>query len=88
MRVRVWKTPAPSTRVVPFGENPPAACLVRRLIRLADDVLSHCREKIAGYKCPRSVELRDTPLPLSGAGKVLKRELREPHWKGFTKAVN
>jgi hypothetical protein len=28
---------------------------------------------IAGHKCPRSVEFRDTPLPLSGAGKVLKR---------------
>jgi long-chain acyl-CoA synthetase len=53
-----------------------------------DDVLAHCRTQIAGYKCPRSVEFRDTPLPLSGAGKVLKRELREPYWKGFTKAVN
>jgi long-chain acyl-CoA synthetase len=47
-----------------------------------------CREQIAGYKCPRSVDFRDTPLPLSGAGKVLKRELREPYWKGYTKAVN
>ncbi len=54
----------------------------------ADDVMAHCREQIAGYKCPRSVDFRDTPLPLSGAGKVLKRELREPYWKGYTKAVN
>jgi long-chain acyl-CoA synthetase len=54
----------------------------------ADDILAHCRTQIAGYKCPRSVDFRDTPLPLSGAGKVLKRELREPYWKGFTKAVN
>ena len=43
----------------------------------ADDVIAHCRTHIAGYKCPRSVEFRDTPLPLSGAGKVLKRDLRE-----------
>ena len=54
----------------------------------ADDVMEHCRVQIAGYKCPRSVDFRDTPLPLSGAGKVLKRELREPYWLGFTKAVN
>jgi long-chain acyl-CoA synthetase len=54
----------------------------------ADDVVAHCREQIAGYKCPRSIEFRDKPLPLSGAGKVLKRELREPYWKGHTKAVN
>jgi long-chain acyl-CoA synthetase len=39
-------------------------------------VIAHCRTQIAGYKCPRSVEFRETPLPLSGAGKVLKRELR------------
>jgi long-chain acyl-CoA synthetase len=54
----------------------------------ADLVLEFCRAQIAGYKCPRSVDFRDTPLPLSGAGKVLKRELREPYWKGYTKAVN
>ncbi len=41
-------------------------------------LLEHCRRLIAGYKCPRSIELRDTPLPLSGAGKVLKSELRRP----------
>jgi long-chain acyl-CoA synthetase len=54
----------------------------------ADEVMEHCRVQIAGYKCPRSVDFRDQPLPLSGAGKILKRELREPYWKGFTKAVN
>ena len=54
----------------------------------AEDIIDHCRSRIAGYKCPRSVDFRDTPLPLSGAGKVLKRELREPYWEGFTKGVN
>ena len=48
-------------------------------------VIAHCRAQIAGYKCPRSVEFRDTPLPLSGARKVLKRELREPFWKADQK---
>ena len=54
----------------------------------AEEVMEHCRSQIAGYKCPRSVDFRDTPLPLSGAGKVLKRELREPYWQGFTRGVN
>ena len=36
----------------------------------------YCREFIAGYKCPKSVEFRDS-LPLSAAGKILKRELRK-----------
>jgi acyl-CoA synthetase (AMP-forming)/AMP-acid ligase II len=47
----------------------------------AEAVFAHCGEQIAGYKCPRSVEFRNTPLPVSGPGKVLKRELREPFWK-------
>jgi long-chain acyl-CoA synthetase len=51
-------------------------------------VLEFCRSQIAGYKCPRSVDFHADPLPLSGAGKVLKRDLREPYWKGYTKAVN
>ena len=54
----------------------------------AEQVIAHCHAQIAGYKCPKSVDFRDTPLPLSGAGKILKRELREPYWKDLTKAVN
>jgi len=46
----------------------------------AEEVISHCRQLIAGYKCPRSVEFREA-LPLSGAGKVLKSGLREPYWR-------
>ncbi|HEY7008570.1 MAG TPA: long-chain fatty acid--CoA ligase [Jatrophihabitantaceae bacterium] len=40
-----------------------------------DDLRAHCREQIAGYKCPRSLDIV-TEFPISGAGKVLKRELR------------
>ncbi len=46
----------------------------------------HCRTLIAGYKCPRSVEFRDQ-LPVSGAGKVLKRELRKPYWQDSERKV-
>jgi long-chain acyl-CoA synthetase len=45
------------------------------------------RERIAGYKVPKSVEFRVEPLPLSGAMKVLKRELRAPFWEGRDRAV-
>lgn len=40
------------------------------------ELIAHCRNLIAHYKCPRSVDVRDEPLPLSGANKVLKSELR------------
>jgi long-chain acyl-CoA synthetase len=72
-----------------WGERVHAIIVPRRGAALtAEQVMEHCHTHIAGYKCPRSVDFRDTPLPLSGAGKVLKRELREPYWQGFTKAVN
>jgi long-chain acyl-CoA synthetase len=41
-------------------------------------IVEHCRGRIAGFKLPRSVELRDEPLPKTGAGKVLKAKLRAP----------
>lgn len=40
-------------------------------------VIAHCRSRIAGYKCPRSVDLRTEPLPLSGANKINKPLLRK-----------
>jgi long-chain acyl-CoA synthetase len=53
-----------------------------------DDIVAHAREHIAGYKVPKSVEFRDEPIPLSGAMKPLKRELRKPYWEGKDRAVN
>ena len=43
----------------------------------AESIIAHTRELIAGYKVPKSVDFRSEPLPLSGAMKVLKRELRD-----------
>jgi len=45
----------------------------------ADAIKAHCHSLIAGYKCPRVVEFRES-LPLTGTGKVLKHALREPYW--------
>lgn len=53
-----------------------------------DEVVDHCRKQIANYKLPRSISFRTEPLPLSGAGKVLKRELRKPFWDGKSRSVN
>jgi long-chain acyl-CoA synthetase len=50
-------------------------------------LVEHCRKLIADYKVPKRIELRAEPLPKSGAGKVLKRELRAPHWDGRTERV-
>ena len=51
-----------------------------------DELIKHCKDLIAHYKCPRSVELAAV-LPMSGAGKVLKTVLREPYWQGRERGV-
>lgn len=53
----------------------------------ADALMAHCKELIAGYKCPRSMSFREEALPLSGAGKILKTELRRPYWEGQDRNV-
>jgi len=52
------------------------------------EIIEHCRGLIAGYKCPKQVLFRDTPLPKSGPGKILKTELRKPYWEGKDRKVN
>jgi acyl-CoA synthetase (AMP-forming)/AMP-acid ligase II len=49
-------------------------------------VIGWCRDHLAGYKCPKSVEFLDE-LPRNASGKVLKRVLREPYWSGQTRQV-
>jgi long-chain acyl-CoA synthetase len=72
-----------------WGETIHAVVVLRPGTNLTvEAVIDHCRQRIADYKCPRSVEFRDTSLPLSGVGKVLKRELREPFWKGYERRIN
>ena len=53
-----------------------------------DELMEFCKTLIASYKCPRSVDVTGTPLPLSGAGKVLKRELRKPFWENRERRVS
>ena len=51
-------------------------------------VIEHCHKNIAGFKCPKSVSFRKDSMPVSGAGKILKTELRKPFWQDSNKQVN
>jgi long-chain acyl-CoA synthetase len=53
-----------------------------------EELIRHCREAIAAYKVPKRIELRAEPLPKSGAGKLLKRELRAPYWRDRASMVS
>jgi long-chain acyl-CoA synthetase len=51
-------------------------------------IITFCRQQIAGYKVPKGIDIRHEPLPKSGPGKVLKRELRAPYWGGQDRSVH
>lgn len=65
-----------------WGEAVMAVVVPRAEPVTVEELLEHCRRELAGYKVPKRIELRAEPLPVSGAGKVLKRALREPYWEG------
>jgi long-chain acyl-CoA synthetase len=52
----------------------------------ADEIVEICRARFAGYKVPRSIEFSDA-LPKSGAGKILKRALRDKYWQNQERRV-
>lgn len=51
------------------------------------ELIEWMRDKVAGYKRPRSVDFVDK-LPRNASGKLLKRTLREPYWEGMQRQVN
>ena len=53
-----------------------------------ESLLAHCREQLAGYECPKTVDLRPEALPKSGAGKILKAELRAPFWRDHQRGIH
>jgi acyl-CoA synthetase (AMP-forming)/AMP-acid ligase II len=52
----------------------------------AEELVEFCRDKIAGYKIPRKIELIDE-LPRNPSGKILKKILREPYWEGGARGI-
>ena len=46
-----------------------------------DELIGFCREQLAHYKCPKSVDVLET-LPRNPTGKILKRDLRRTYWEG------
>jgi len=50
-------------------------------------VIAHCKGALAGYKCPKRVEIREE-LPRTATGKLQKFRLRAPYWEGLDRQVN
>jgi acyl-CoA synthetase (AMP-forming)/AMP-acid ligase II len=71
-----------------FGEAVKAIVVVKAgTSPTAEELITFCRSRLGGYKCPRSVDFI-AALPRNPSGKVLKRELREPYWRGQSRRVS
>jgi acyl-CoA synthetase (AMP-forming)/AMP-acid ligase II len=70
-----------------WGEVPKAVVVARAgaVIEVAD-LLAYCRQHVAGFKCPQSVDVVEQ-LPRNPTGKILKRELRRPYWEGRERRI-
>ncbi|HEY3261978.1 MAG TPA: AMP-binding protein, partial [Pseudonocardiaceae bacterium] len=67
---------------------------IKALVVLADgaqvteaELIAHCKQRLAGYKAPTSVEFRDS-IPRTATGKIQKFKLRQPFWAGSARKVN
>jgi len=71
-----------------WGETIKALVVVRPGMTCTErDLIEHCRGRMAHYKCPTSVEIRDA-LVRTATGKLQKFKLREPYWTGRARKVN
>ena len=69
-----------------WGETVKALVVVDSEIT-EQDLIDYCREKLAHYKCPTSIEFRDE-LARTATGKLQKYKLRAPYWEGQEKQIN
>lgn len=71
-----------------WGEEVKACCVPKPGMEIdANDVIAYTRERIAPFKCPKSVDVVPE-MPRNASGKILRRTLREPYWEGQERHVN
>jgi len=71
-----------------WGESPLAFVVLKPGAEVAvDELIEFCRDKLAGYKRPRAVEVV-AEIPRNASGKILKSALREPYWAGHKRGVS
>jgi acyl-CoA synthetase (AMP-forming)/AMP-acid ligase II len=71
-----------------WGEAVKAIIVTREGAQLSEaDIIEFCREKIARFKTPKSIEFASS-LPRTPSGKVMKTELRKPYWLDKPRGIN
>lgn len=71
-----------------WGESVKAVCVPKTGATIdPDSIIGWARERIAGFKVPRSVDIIPA-LPRNASGKILRKDLRAPYWEGYDRQVN
>ncbi|MHB8126871.1 MAG: class I adenylate-forming enzyme family protein [Desulfitobacteriaceae bacterium] len=80
--VTVFGVPHPS-----WGEEVKALVIIKEGAQVEEkELLDYCKNSLAGFKRPKTIEFRDD-FPRTATGKVLKRILKEPYWKGQERMI-
>jgi acyl-CoA synthetase (AMP-forming)/AMP-acid ligase II len=70
-----------------WGEVPKAVVVAAPAASVdIEQVLAYCREHLASFKCPKSIDVVDA-LPRNPTGKILKKDLRKPYWEGRERQI-
>ena len=71
-----------------WGEAIKAVIVLKRGHRVSgEELVAHCQERLARFKCPRSIDFVSA-LPRTGSGKIAKKDIRDVYWSGYTKRVH
>ena len=71
-----------------WGETVKAAVALKKgMTATEDDMIEFCRQHLAGYKKPTSIDFIDS-LPKNANGKIMRKDLKEAYWQGKARKIN
>jgi acyl-CoA synthetase (AMP-forming)/AMP-acid ligase II len=71
-----------------WGESVAAAVALKAGAKATEeDLIAFCKEKLSRFKVPKQVTFHET-LPKNSAGKIARKELKNPYWKGKERQIN
>ncbi len=70
-----------------WGERVQAAVVLKKGYMIGEDeLIRHCKERLAGYKCPKKIEFWQE-LPKTPIGKILRKDIKKRYWEGHEKMI-
>ncbi len=70
-----------------WGERVQAAVVLKAgQEATSEELIEHCKDRLAGYKCPKAIEFWEA-LPKTPIGKILRKDVKKTFWKGYEKTI-